>query len=486
MSDPRGHSQPITFLPSLFVVFLFLCGIVSATPSITLSKKSGPPTSMILVAGRGFKPHVGVDIFFDTKDKALVVTNGKGEFSDARIHAPRSARPGEHWVTALERNNDKGAQEPFLVQTNWSQFGFDVEGTRLNPYENVLNVKNVGNLGLKWTYTTKGSVSTLPVVQDGIVYVASDQLYALDARTGKNIWTYRTTLPNTPAVADGVVYVGSWEDEKLYALDAKTGSKLWDHSLSGNADCPPTVYDGVVYFGSDDTMYALRASNGHLLWSFATGYFVTSAPAVANGVVYVGSADDNLYALDAKTGNKLWSFMTGGEIFISAPAVANGVVYIGSTDSNVYALNASTGNLLWKYTTGDGFQASIAVTHGVVYAASADSYLYALDATTGEKLWRYAGGFYSDSPAAANGVIYIGSAYYGSVDAINASTGALLWSYTTGADFQYASPVVADGLVYSGSDDGTIYAFGLLGRAQHKQDVASNPNFNMLHPDFND
>jgi hypothetical protein len=133
MSDPRERSQPIANFAFLFFACLLLCGVASAAPSIALSKKSGPPTSGIRVSGRGFEPNVGVDIFFDTKDEALVVTNGKGEFHDTGIHAPRSARPGEHWVTALERNNDKGAQEPFLVQTNWSQFHFDADGTRLNP-----------------------------------------------------------------------------------------------------------------------------------------------------------------------------------------------------------------------------------------------------------------------------------------------------------------------------------------------------------------
>ncbi len=53
--------------------------------SITLSKKSGPPASRILVSGRDFERNVGVDIYFDTKDKVLVVTDGKGEFHDARI-----------------------------------------------------------------------------------------------------------------------------------------------------------------------------------------------------------------------------------------------------------------------------------------------------------------------------------------------------------------------------------------------------------------
>ncbi len=137
-SRPRKTpSSLFVFSTVLLVACLLLSGISSAAPRITLSKKSGPPTSQILVSGRGFEPNVGVDIYFETKDQALVITNGKGEFDNAKAYAPRSARPGKHWVTALERNNDKGAQEAFLVQTNWSQFHFDSDGTRLNPYENV-------------------------------------------------------------------------------------------------------------------------------------------------------------------------------------------------------------------------------------------------------------------------------------------------------------------------------------------------------------
>ena len=63
------------------------------------------------------------------------------------------------------------------------------------------------------------------------------------------------------------------------------------------------------------------------------------------------------------------------------------------------------------------------------------------------------------------------------------STGALLWSYETGTDFQYASPVVADGLVYSGSDDGTIYAFGLPRGDSAKRAAASQrPDLKRLRP----
>jgi len=213
MSDPRNRSRPTTFFTFLLSACLLLGGLASAAPSITLSKKSGPPTSRIFVSGRGFKSHVGVDIFFDTKDKALVVTNGKGEFHDARIHAPRSARPGKHWVTALERNNDRGAQESFLVQTHWSQFHFDADGTRLNPFENVLDVKNVGRLGLRWSYITGGLVYSSPAVANGVVYVGSEDfnVYALDASTGAKLWSFATggKVFSSPAVASGVVYAAS-------------------------------------------------------------------------------------------------------------------------------------------------------------------------------------------------------------------------------------------------------------------------------------
>jgi outer membrane protein assembly factor BamB len=328
--------------------------MASAAPSITLSKKSGPPTSKILVSGRGFEPNVGVDIFFDTKDKALVVTNGEGEFRDAEIFAPRGARPGEYWVTALERNNDKGDQEPFLVRTNWSEFHFDADGTRLNPYEDVLNRRTVESIGLKWSYQTGDVVYSSPAVVNGVVYIGSEDfnVYALDARTGSKLWSYKTggSVASAPAVANGVVYVGSGTSG-LYAINARTGAVLWIYNGVGFSS--PAVANGVVYIGggyTDHNVYALDAHTGAKLWNYATGDIVLSSPAVVNGVVYVGSHDHNVYALNARTGAKLWSYTTGGGADLS-PTVAYGVVYVGSEDGNMYALNASSGARLWNYTT---------------------------------------------------------------------------------------------------------------------------------------
>jgi len=486
MFNPRERSQPIALLACLFVVYSLICGRASAAPSITLSKKSGPPTSRILVSGRGFKPNVGVDIFFDTKDKALVVSNGKGEFHDAGIHAPRSAYPGKHWVTALERNNDKGAQQPFLVQTNWSQFHFDADGTRLHPYENVLNPHTASGIGLKWSYTTGSDVASSPAVTNGLVYFGAGDynVYALDAGTGAKVWSYTTGsfIASSPAVANGIVYVGSW-DGNVYALDARTGAKVWSYPAGGTSS--PAVANGIIYVGSSDSnVYALNAS-GDELWSYTTGDQVRSSPAVVNGVVYIGSWDDNVYALNANSGAKLWSYTTGNAVY-SSPAVANGVVYVCSNDGNLYALNANSGALLWSYANGNTPGSTPAVANGVVYFASvsfAGGSVSALDASTGALLWSYSGPRFGDSsPAVANGVVYVG-ADNGNLYALNARSGALISTYATGADVQ-SSPSVANGVVYLGSDDGRVYALGLA-RGEAAERVASDrPDLKTLRPDF--
>lgn len=492
MSDPRNFSRAAMLVLALFAL-LALSGIASAAPSIILSKKSGPPTSQILVSGKGFEPNAGVDIYFGARDEALVVTNTKGEFERARAYAPRSARPGQHWVTALERNNDKGAQEPFLVQTDWSQFHFDADGTRLNPYENVLNPKNVGHLELKWSYATGGPIYYSPAVVNGVVYIASydNKLYALDARSGTKLWSYSAGnwLSSSPAIANGVVYFGS-SDNNLYALNASTGAKLWSYTTGGLVWSEPVVADGVVYFGSTDgKVYALTARTGTLLWSFAADSFANAAQlAVANGVAYVGSYGGYLYALNAVTGQELWSTPILGGV-LSPPAVANGLVYFGADDitDNVYAVNASDGSILWENADcSEDLQASPAVVDGVVYAYCDNNVLHALNADTGSELWQYDTGRNGDapffSPAVANGVIYARVGPY-SMGALDARDGSVLWSYLSDSFFD--DPVVANGVVHVGSVDYHMYAFSL--KYGHDEASPSNrPKLTALRPDLSD
>ena len=305
-------SRRMTILLALLVVLalsLTLTGVTHlaahATParaSITLSKVTGPPTTTLTVEGTGFGSSETVIATFDTTTiVGSTRTSRLGSFT-LGITIPATALPGRQSIQATGRRSGLTDSHTFLVNTNWSQFGYDQAHSRTNPYENVLSRTNVSRLTLDWSFPTGGVIGSSPAVVNGVVYIDSTDhsVYALDAKTGTSLWSYPTGdhIFSSPAVANGVVYIGSY-DHKMYALDAKTGTRLW---------------------------------------SYRTGHIIYSSPAVANGVVYLGSDDHKMYALDAKTGIRLWSYPTGSFIY-SSPAVVNGVVYLGSANGNVYAFH---------------------------------------------------------------------------------------------------------------------------------------------------
>ncbi len=152
-----------------------------------------------------------------------------------------------------------GQQAAGTCVNKWGEFHRQ-NMQRRNPCEKVLNVDNVGNLGLLWSY--------------GI-----------------------GVLTSSPAVVNGVVYVGSGDDN-MNALNADTGAPLWSYPTGGQVTSSPAVANGVVYVGgNDDNWYVLNASTGAKLWSLGpvAGVF-NSSPAVANGVVYITCTNGNVYA----------------------------------------------------------------------------------------------------------------------------------------------------------------------------------------------
>ncbi len=452
---------------------------------------SGPPSSTITVSGQNFGDAENVNIKMGTiLASAQTVA---GSFSTS-LTIPRTTLPATYTVQAVGSTSSRTAQSPFLVQTNWNNFGFDTQRSHYNPYENILNTSNVNSqsLKLKWSYSTLNNVTTSPAVADGYVYIASadHKLDAINAKTGKRHWFFdaKSPLYGSPTVANGVVYILTY-NYTLHAFDAATGARLWS-AVIGNAklgypnQSTPIVVNGVVYIGSgNNNLYAFNAAGcGNLtcmpLWSATTGGAINSSPAVVNGVVYVGSTDGNLYAFDATSGTQKWMAATGSSI-MATPAVANGNVYIGSTDGTFYVFNASgcgsaTCSPLWTYATGNQIFSSAAVANGVIYVGSNDDKLYAFKAagcgkTTCQPLWIAPVGntlsaAINSSPSVANGVVYVGS-NNGNLYAFKAAgcgkpTCSPLWTYTTGGPVK-SSPAIANGYIYFGSYDFKVYAFGI-------------------------
>ena len=457
-----GFARVSSWLAIVILSQAVLCSSANAlAPSITLSKKMGPPTSNIVVSGSGFGARAQVDIYFDMTIEALVVTDANGAFGGTAIQAPRSAHPGEHWVRALERKSNQSAKDPFLVNTNWPQFLYDNAHSGLNPYENSLNTKTVSLLTLKWTVPNNNAGSSAAVV-DGVLYDGiSGAMSARSATTGVLQWTYQTSpgaIYTSPTVTNNVVYFGT-DSGYVYAIDAREGTLLWSYLTPSLVHSSLTLADGMVYFGSwDGTFFALSADTGAPVWTFTAGKTIESTPAVVNGKVYFGSDDGNLYVLDQNTGSLLWQYAALSYV-ASAPAVANGMVYFGSYDGFLYALDADNGSFRWKFPTGQIVYSSPAVANGIVYLAGWDGELYAVSASTGELLWQRFVSASINSPALANGVVYI--ATQNSMDALDALTGDFLWGHSI-SGHNGSSAAVTNGTIYLNSLL-NIYVFGLPG-----------------------
>ena len=181
---------------------------------------------------------------------------------------------------------------------DWPAFGYDYAETRFSPLTQLTD-KNVDKLRLAWSYdlNSKRGVEATPLVVDGVMFVSApwSKVHAIDAKTGKKLWTYDPKVPGEKAsdaccdvvnrgvaLHEGNVYVASL-DGRLIALDADTGKEVW-------------VRDTFIGDGKGRT--------------------ITGAPRVFKGNVIIGNGGAELgvrgyiTAYDAKTGDQKWRWFT--------------------------------------------------------------------------------------------------------------------------------------------------------------------------------
>ncbi|NOZ07079.1 MAG: PQQ-binding-like beta-propeller repeat protein [Chloroflexi bacterium] len=311
-----------------------------------------------------------------------------------------------------------------------------------------------------WTFACEEEVRSSPALSAGKLYIGcyDNNLYAIDAQTGKFLWKYATEggIASTPCVEEDLIIVGS-EDRILYAIYAKTGQIAWTFPTKGRIRSSPRALGGYVFFGSDDhTIYAVNARKGHLRWTFDTYKPIRSSAGFLEHFVIMGGEDGFLYALDFSTGKVQWKVRPGGPL-VSSVAVGEKMLYVGSMDWMIYALDARSGWPVWQYRTGDRIISSPALSGERLYIGSVDGYLYCLDARWGKLVWRTElGGQVTSSPAVANDQVYVASTN-GSLFCLNSKNGKIVWSYATQGPVP-SSPAVVDGVVYIGSIDHHVYA----------------------------
>lgn len=263
-----------------------------------------------------------------------------------------------------------------------------------------------------WSTQVEGGLEDAPAVVNGVVYVHTNAgiVYALTASTGSIVWSATVGHAVSPVtVVNGIVYANGFD--QLVALDAATGTQLWTASLRGLSDSAPTVAGGRVFVVvGAGFVQAFDATSGSALWvsrPSTSNNFQLSTPAASGRLIFVGSSNRGaVYALDAGTGKIVWKDQLDG-IMDSSAAVANGVVYIGGYN-NTYALNSRTGAVIWTAPQGT-IGMGVTFANGIVYSVS--DQLYALDAADGSVLasQSFSPRFSYSSPVVVNGMVFAGA-----------------------------------------------------------------------------
>jgi PQQ-dependent dehydrogenase (methanol/ethanol family) len=178
---------------------------------------------------------------------------------------------------------------------NFLQTNGNYAQTRFHPAAQI-NTGNVKGLHVAWVFQTDvlDTLETSPIVVNGVMYVttAFDHVYALDAKTGAQLWEYQHKLgpittyccgPNNRGVAvyGDKVYLATL-DSKLVALDNKTGTVKWSSEVADpekgySETMAPTAVKGLILLGTNGGEYGIRgfvkafdAETGALKWTFDT------------------------------------------------------------------------------------------------------------------------------------------------------------------------------------------------------------------------
>ncbi len=358
-----------------------------------------------------------------------------------------------------------------------------------------------------WSFLTGNIiVSGLSLVGHTLYAESFDHnLYALDARTGREKWHFQAgnIIMTAPIVADGLVVIGSgindvavatptrtvWarpQGDAVYAVDAATGRLRWIHRTVGEDMPTPALVDGrLVFSNGDDVVQALALKTGAELWRLPVQGVGTMASSAARGTrvfLVTGESPTSAvkppvytYAVDAITGKMLWKApygdadssptLGGGLVFVEGSETLKGVTGPDNTVNTVDALSQATGRKVWGLTSPRGQLITVGeqavsgtYVNGVLYQSLPEAQEFAaIDARTGKVLWMVR----THAPAKTAPVVWQGRVLVGDTlgyfYAIDARTGRILVVKRFPKGFNESVTIVAGATIYLANGD-TVYA----------------------------
>ena len=329
---------------------------------------------------------VGLALLVGCGDKEATVAAPTENAGSEPAAAAEASRP---MAEVSQARLDSAAEQP----EQWLTYGGSYDETRHSSLTKV-NKDTLPELGIGWVYDMKKprGVEATPIVVDGVMYVTGSWsvVYALDARTGEEIWVYDPEVSGEDAakgccdvvnrglaVYEGKVFVGVF-DGRLEALDAKTGAVIWsnvtvDQSKPYTITGAPRVIKDKVIIGNGGAELGVRGyvtaydtNTGDLVWRFYTVPNPNKEPD--------GAISDEIFA---KLANETWGDTGAWTTDGGGGTVWDAIVYDHVNDQVLLGVgNGSPWNAAIRDPEGNGDNLFL-------------SSILAVDADTGAYKWHY-------------------------------------------------------------------------------------------------
>lgn len=377
------------------------------------------------------------------------------------------------------------------VNATWTQPGGDASGS-------------MGHLALSaqpsrlWSVSIgEGSNATrklnaTPVIAENRLFVmdSAAQVSAYDATTGRLLWRKAIISPtedNRPAFGGGVSILGNQLFATtgfgiVVAFDTASGNEQWRMTLPTPLRGAPAVDEGRVFVSSQDgQLSALAADTGNQLWEAnatvePAAVMGSGAPAIGFGTVVAGFASGELFALRVENGRTLWqdqlsrsgrtTALGALSAVAASPVIDRDRVFAISHGGRMVSLDLATGQRTWErdfagvntpWPVGDW-----------VFALTVDSELVALTRGEGKVRWMQDLGNWKNAKKSKGAVQWYGPVLAGghliSVSSrgemafVDPGTGQVSSRMKLG-QAAHLPPVVANGVLYTLTDDGKLTAW---------------------------
>jgi len=484
---PNISSLQLTVPPESFFDLDAVCSDDAAMPQgqLTLKYADGPPGVENYIHGFGFHAGERATVTVDgnlVKTCPTIDTNGH---FDCDFPMPVTAKPGSNEIVATDSSGTV-ATANFFVHTDWTQYGFDAQKTGLNPHENVLSRTAVAKgLTLAWTASVGGNQPSSATLAKGVVYVATAgaAAYAFEANSTETVPPLVGTVPTglpvfPPPTIDGDHVFVDGSDGHIYAFDSQLDvDPVWSYPGQATASAynynraPATL--GHVLYAADSAgghVLAMNEETGKPYWKITlplpSKVRVHSAPAIDNVHVYIGSDNGTLFAINRADGTIAWQKSLGtqrlGDPVLSSPTASDGRLFIGDRQGSLYAVKTSDGSPVWTKKLTTAVDQSLAVANGVLYVGLSDpaGTLQARSVLAGKLFWALpTGGPITTKPAIADNVVWLTNADGRLVAVDPNGSGSIVTSVALATSTTPSSPVVDNGAVYVGTEEGQLFKY---------------------------